>query len=309
MADGNLASAVIAPEQEYIERSPEAGLKRRQSSTTELDSDTKRRRLSSHAETQETESSTAQTQMSPKRVEQDSDRKRTRRDEERKRGQRLFGSLLGTLSQSSTSAAQRRRADIERKQQDKLKLQDEEYGELKKKRREERLAVRRKEQKLYEKEMMETRHANLLATAHFLKTKTEPVLFYKPWQLRSEDEAIIRDQVREAEATIAREVEEYEARNAQGDTEPENNPNPPTETPQQAQTSNEDMQKPSTLQTANADAGANGTNRDKDSKETKPESPPAPNNEVPVRSTHEDDHRAEDDGGEVMEDNEDTVIY
>jgi hypothetical protein len=147
---------VIAPEQENIERSPEAGLKRRQSSTTELDSDTKRRRLSSHAETQETESSTAQTQMSPKRVEQDSDRKRTRRDEERKRGQRLFGSLLGTLSQSSTSAAQRRRADIERKQQDKLKLQDEEYGELKKKRREERLAVRRKEQKLYEKEMAST---------------------------------------------------------------------------------------------------------------------------------------------------------
>jgi hypothetical protein len=156
---------------------------------------------------------------------------------------------------------------------------------------------------------MDTRHANLLATAHFLKTKTEPVLFYKPWQLRSEDEAIIRDQIREAEATIAREIEEYEASNSQGDTEQENKPNPPTETSEQAQTSNEDMQEPSTLQTADADAGANGTNHDKDSKETKPESPSAPNNEVPVRSTQEDDHRAEDDGGEVMEDNEDTVIY
>ncbi|KAJ0419835.1 pinin/SDK/memA/ protein conserved region-domain-containing protein [Aspergillus carlsbadensis] len=309
MADGNLASAVIVPEQETIERSPEAGLKRRQSSTTELDSDTKRRRLSSQAETQETESNAAQTQISPKREEQDSDRKRTRRDEERKRGQRLFGSLLGTLSQSSTSAAQRRRADIERKQQDKLKLQDEEYGELKKKRREERLAVRRKEQKLYEKEMMDTRHANLLATAHFLKTKTEPVLFYKPWQLRSEDEAVIRDQIREAEATIAREVEEYEARNAQGDTKPENKPNAPTKTPEQAQTSNEDIQEPSTLQAANADAGANETNHDKVFNETNPESLPAPNNKAPVRPTQEDDHRAEDDGGEVMEDNEDTVIY
>ncbi|KAL3496237.1 pinin/SDK/memA/ protein conserved region-domain-containing protein [Aspergillus germanicus] len=309
MADENLASAVIVPEQENIERSPEAGLKRRQSSTTELELDTKRRRLSSQAETQGTESNTAQTQISPKREDQDSDRKRTRRDEERKRGQRLFGSLLGTLSQSSTSAAQRRRADIERKQQDKLKLQDEEYGELRKKRREERLAVRKKEQKLYEKEMMDTRHANLLATAHFLKTKTEPVLFYKPWQLRSEDEAIIRDQIREAEATIAREIEEYEACSAQGDTELENKPNPPTETSEQAQTSNEDMQEPSSLQTTNADAGANGTKHDKDSEETKPESPSAPNNEAPVRSTQEDDHRAEDDGGEVMEDNEDTVIY
>jgi hypothetical protein len=155
---------VIVPEQENIERSLEAGLKRRQSSTTELELDTKRRRLSSQAETQETESNTAQTQISPKGEDQDSDRKRARRDEERKRGQRLFGSLLGTLSQSSTSAAQRRRADIERKQQDKLKLQDEEYGELKKKRREERLAVRKKEQKLHEKEMVSAPSDSACAT-------------------------------------------------------------------------------------------------------------------------------------------------
>ncbi|KAL2819244.1 pinin/SDK/memA/ protein conserved region-domain-containing protein [Aspergillus granulosus] len=311
MADGTLPSAVIVPEQENLERSPEAGLKRRQSLTTGLDSDTKRRRLSSQTEAQDREPNAAQTQASPKRDEQDLERKRNRRDEERKRGQRLFGSLLGTLSQSSNSAAQRRRADIERKQQDKLKLQDEEYGELKKKKREERLAIRRKEQKLYEKELMDTRHSNLLATAHFLKTKTEPVLFYKPWQLRSEDEAIIRDQVREAEETIAREVEEYEARNAQAEAEPENGPSPLTETPahpERAPASNEDAQGTSTEQTA--DSGTNDTNNAKESEETKPESPPTLNNEVLASSNQEEDHRgAEDDGGEVMEDNEDTVIY
>jgi hypothetical protein len=49
--------------------------------------------------------------------------------EERKRGQRLFGAVLGTLSQSSSSTAQRRRADIEMKQQAKLKLQMEAHDE------------------------------------------------------------------------------------------------------------------------------------------------------------------------------------
>lgn len=72
--------------------------------------------------------------------------------EERKRGQRLFGALLGTLSQSSSTAAQKRRADIEKRQQDKLKLQDEEYDELKRKKREELTQVRRKEQRVYDRE-------------------------------------------------------------------------------------------------------------------------------------------------------------
>jgi hypothetical protein len=72
--------------------------------------------------------------------------------EERKRGQRLFGALLGTLSQSSSSAAQKRRADIEKRQQDKLKLQDEEYGEKKRKRREELVSQRKLQQKDFDRE-------------------------------------------------------------------------------------------------------------------------------------------------------------
>jgi hypothetical protein len=116
--------------------------------------------------------------------------------EERKRGQRLFGALLGTLSQRSSTAAQKRRADIDQRQQAKLKLQDEEYGELKRKKRDDIIAERRSRQREAEKEavcfsdqrrglykselkislQLATRHKNLLAMARYLKTKTEPVL-------------------------------------------------------------------------------------------------------------------------------------
>lgn len=96
-------------------------------------------------------------------------------------------------------------------------MQDEEYGELKKKRREERAVIRKKEQRFYEEEsvsfefpcsqgmmkmmicwafglllglcragadgwmsQMRTRHSNMIAMAHFLKTRTEPVLVCFP---------------------------------------------------------------------------------------------------------------------------------
>ena len=72
--------------------------------------------------------------------------------EERKRGQRLFGALLGTLSQSSSSAAQKRRVDIEKKQQAKLKLQAEEYDEKNKQKLDALLEVRRREQIKYSKQ-------------------------------------------------------------------------------------------------------------------------------------------------------------
>lgn len=72
--------------------------------------------------------------------------------EERKRGQRLFGALLSTLSQSSSSTAQKRRTDIEKRQQAKLKLQADEYDEEKKLRLEALMEVRRREQKKYNKQ-------------------------------------------------------------------------------------------------------------------------------------------------------------
>lgn len=70
--------------------------------------------------------------------------------EERKRGQRLFGALLGTLSQSSTTTAQRRRADIEKKQLGKLQQRDEALEEEKRRKREKLDVIRRKEQGVWD---------------------------------------------------------------------------------------------------------------------------------------------------------------
>jgi hypothetical protein len=58
---------------------------------------------------------------------------------------------LGTLSQTSSTAAQQRRADIERKQQAKLKSQDAEYDEGRRRKLEDLAAARRKEQRVYER--------------------------------------------------------------------------------------------------------------------------------------------------------------
>lgn len=154
-------------------QSPESSLKRRNPSTSP-DPDNKRRRLSpQHDESRDKDEATANPDSSDPKPDarsdkrepspssqQTADRRSSRqtarggngRDEERKRGQRLFGALLGTLSQKPSTAAQRRRADIERKQQAKLKMQDEEYDEIKRKRREDVIALRKKEQKYLEME-------------------------------------------------------------------------------------------------------------------------------------------------------------
>ena len=119
--------------------------------------------------------------------------------EERKRGQRLFGGLLSALSQSSRSkpgaaARERRKAEIEQKQADKLKLRDEEYSEEKKKKLDELTRVRKREQWVWDEQavnftrpgllecfktdliQMRTRHSNSLAAARYLQTESEPKL-------------------------------------------------------------------------------------------------------------------------------------
>lgn len=152
-----VASAVIVPEAEQ-QHSPTSPLgKRRQSSVAEEAS--KRAKLSEDA------SHTRDEQSSPPKPQDTlSERRKSGLLEERKRGQRLFGALLGTLSQSSSSAAQKRRTDIERKQQAKLKLQAEEYDEQKKQRLEALKAARRKEQKIYDKQSVRLKTTFLAST-------------------------------------------------------------------------------------------------------------------------------------------------
>lgn len=140
-----VASAVIVPGTEEQSTQPLESAKRRNSSLSEESS--KRPRLTSEISRNQTE--TSYTTTEPARV---SDRRKSGQLEERKRGQRLFGALLGTLSQSSSSTANKRRTDIEKKQQAKLKLQAEEHEEQKKQRLKSLMAVRRKEQKKYDKQ-------------------------------------------------------------------------------------------------------------------------------------------------------------
>ncbi|KAH0537003.1 hypothetical protein FGG08_006175 [Glutinoglossum americanum] len=172
-----IASAVVLPESEEptIDR---ASVKRRQSSIS--DSGNKRPRLSMEESGDKKEESASPAELP-------TDRRKSGQLEERKRGQRLFGALLGTLSQSSSSAAQRRRADIEKKQQAKLKLQAEEYDQKRKKELEELTALRKQEQKKFDEQS-----------------------YYKPWELSSEQEDQIKSQIVEAESTIERELRDLE---------------------------------------------------------------------------------------------------
>ena len=78
------------------------------------------------------------------------DRRSSGAIEERKRGRRLFGALLGTLSQSSSSTAEKRRVDIEKRQQAKLKSQSDQLDERKRQHYNALLEVRNQEQKKYE---------------------------------------------------------------------------------------------------------------------------------------------------------------
>lgn len=140
-----VASAVILPDT-MEQLSPSLSSKRRQSSVSEVDS--KRPRLSEDGSPDQVDSRSRPPAKPKRNPEQDASGKL----EERKRGKRLFGALLGTLAQSSSSTAQKRRVDIEKKQQAKLKQQAEEHDEMKKQRLDALMEIRRQEQKKYNKQ-------------------------------------------------------------------------------------------------------------------------------------------------------------
>ncbi|KAI1412853.1 hypothetical protein F5Y13DRAFT_38425 [Hypoxylon sp. FL1857] len=137
------------------------------------------------------------------------DRRESALQEERRRGKRLFGGLLSTLSQTTSSTQQKRRQEIERRQQAKVHQQKAEDD----KHREEKLAklrtVRKVEQLKFDERVMQTKHSNMLATARFLETKSTPKIYYLPWDPTVEQEDIIKDQVREVEDIIEKEVLDF----------------------------------------------------------------------------------------------------
>lgn len=133
--DGPIASAVVLPEESLPPASP-TSTKRRQSSTTE--DSAKRPRLADDAPHERRGSATEVKPAAPVR-------------RERGRERRLFGAVLGALSQApSTTAAQKRRFEIERRQHAQRKQEDEESEQRKAERVARREVQRRKEQIRFE---------------------------------------------------------------------------------------------------------------------------------------------------------------
>ncbi|MCJ1227621.1 hypothetical protein MMC12_004277 [Toensbergia leucococca] len=292
-----VASAVILPEPEEILSSLQGPTKRRQSSVSE--GATKRPRLS-HGTGHDREDAPASPPLTtPDRT---SERRKSGQMEERKRGQRLFGALLGTLSQSSSSTAQKRRIDIERKQQAKLKLQAEEFDEKKKERLEALMAIRRREQKKYDKQSMQIRHSNHLAAAQFLQTKAEPKLYYKPWELSPGDEAKIKAQIEQAQEFINEETLQFETDSTVND---------------EAQLSDtiDELVKSPEVKTEVSETVGHATNLAEPSEPaTHGDTNHIPSLDSNASKSHEEPVEAlkenGDDGGEiVLEGEEDTVIY
>ena len=158
-----VASAVIPPEEaDHVEQT-ESTLKRRQPSDSPHDS--KRRRISQDDIKNEADEAIP----SPPQASQNhrlTERRRHGQLEERKRGQRLLGALLGTLSQSSSSTAQKRRTDIENKQRTKLKLQTEEENEKRKSKLEALTEVRRSEQRKFDQQSVCNIHETSCGRGH-----------------------------------------------------------------------------------------------------------------------------------------------
>lgn len=132
--DGPIASAVVLPEETLPTASPTNGNhKRRQSS---VDGETsKRPRLD---EEEATNGRRGSTEVKPVR-------------RERGRERRLFGAVLGALSQApSTTAAQKRRSEIEKRQLAQRKQESEESEQRKAERVARRKVQRWREQKRFE---------------------------------------------------------------------------------------------------------------------------------------------------------------
>lgn len=128
--------------------------------------------------------------------------------EEKKRSQRLFGSLLGTLSQSAvkTNPAHKKRDEIEARQRERLKREKDEQEAEQRRKKDDLVRRRRCEQEAWLQQSIRIKQQNLRIMAGFLKTKSEPVLYYRPWELRQEEEEQIKRQKEEVEKSIRSEI-------------------------------------------------------------------------------------------------------
>ena len=216
-----ISSAVVVPEAPPVQSPPNQptspSLKRRQSYEASEPDTSKRPRLDTVNTngTQYTSPPPSATATSPPR------RKSTLSaggNEEKNRNRRLFGGLLSTLSASSSkpSSAHKRRDEIEQRQRERLKRDDEEITETRRKKREELDRVRRAEQRRWDDQSLRVRHANMRSMAGFLRTESEPRIYWRPWEMRPEEDDRVERQRAEVEETIKRETEGTERKDEGG---------------------------------------------------------------------------------------------
>ena len=134
-----IASAVVLPDQD-ADSPPPTGSKRRQSSISEYDA--KRARLNEddlRTARRDSVGSAKAVAAPPK-------------GRERGRERRLFGAALGALAQNSATAGQKRRSEIEKRQQAQRKVEEEESEQRKQERQARRKAQRWREHRQFEKD-------------------------------------------------------------------------------------------------------------------------------------------------------------
>ncbi|KAK0248140.1 hypothetical protein LTS09_016724 [Friedmanniomyces endolithicus] len=150
-----------------------------------------------------------QPEIKEEKAEKEPPRRRSGVTDEKQRSKRLFGALLGNLNQPSDRTSKRRQ-EIEARKQAELQRQDEERNVDKLRRLEALTEHRRKVQKKVDGENMRIRHAQMLNSANSLQTSSEPKLYYRPWELRPDEEDRIEQQVKEAERLVEMEAAEVE---------------------------------------------------------------------------------------------------
>jgi len=147
--------------------------------------------------------------------------------EEKKRGKRLFGGILGTLGRpAAPSTHQIRRRDIERRQQQEQqqhkqyeRAHQQQKTEEDKKLQAGKLAklkrMREVEQVKFDEHVMRTRHADLLAKARFLRTKSSPSVYYLPWRPTQVQGEVIAKQINDTKELVQREQYDFDRRKDQ----------------------------------------------------------------------------------------------
>ncbi|KAL2181628.1 pinin/SDK/memA/ protein conserved region-domain-containing protein [Thermothelomyces heterothallicus CBS 202.75] len=228
--------------------------------------------------------------------------------EEKRRGQRLFGGLVNTLSRTTSATQQQRRLEIERRQHEKAQQRRAEDEKRRIEKLERLKKTREIEQVKLDERAMKARHETMLDKARSLHTRSEPRLYYLPWELTREQEDIINDQVRAAEETVERERREFRIRKEQrlralGVTPPPRSPSPAPQQPKHPHESEPSSEPKSGSRSEEATVGEPKL----PPQDTNPDAA-APPELAEARDSH--NHKDHDEhGDEIMQDEEDVVIY